>query len=318
MFAIAIHILAAWCCKNAGVCVNWDDMRLFLGLARNGRVAIAAKGLRVDPTTLIRRVKKLEDSLNCELFELTNKGYVLTSQGTELVRYIEKAEHYFLQAQNELGDERLHMEGSIRVSVSEGFGSWFLAPLLPEFKKQYPGIVIELVATSGFLNLNKREADMAILLEKPSKGLLVTKKLTDYNLYLYAHKELVAEDVENGRLTSLQSLSDFNLVSYVPDLVYAPQLKFIEETALSQLSALRSTSINAQYQMLVNGGGVGILPKFMAEMRPGLVRLVENEIQIKRTFWLASHKETHSQARFQAFTHWLHEKVQQYQHSFID
>ena len=70
--------------------------------------------------------------------------------------------------------------------------------------------------------------------------------------------------------------------------------------------------------MLVNGGGVGILPKFMAEMRPGLVRLVESEIQIKRTFWLASHKETHSQARFQAFTHWLHEKVRQYQHRFVD
>ena len=64
-------------------------MRLFLGLARNGRVAIAAKGLKVDPTTLIRRVKKLEDSLNCKLFELTKKGYVLTTHGSELVTYIE-------------------------------------------------------------------------------------------------------------------------------------------------------------------------------------------------------------------------------------
>ena len=229
--------------------MNWDDMRLFLGLARNGRVAIAAKGLKVDPTTLIRRVKKLEDSLNCNLFELTKKGYVLTSQGSELVRYIEKAEHYFLEAQNELSDERSHLAGTIRVSVSEGFGSWFLAPLLPDFKAQYPGICIELVATSGFLNLNKREADMAILLEKPSKGLLVTQKLTDYELYLYTHETLV----QSAKPKSLHDLRHFNLVSYVPDLVYAPQLKFIEETALSQLSALRSTSINAQHQMLVNG-----------------------------------------------------------------
>ena len=289
-------------------------MRLFLGLARNGRVAIAAKGLKVDPTTLIRRVKKLEDSLNCKLFELTKRGYVLTTRGSELVSYIEKAEHYFLEAQNELGDERSHLAGTIRVSVSEGFGSWFLAPLLPDFKKQYPGISIELVATSGFLNLNKREADMAILLEKPSKGLLVTQKLTDYNLYLYTHKSLINEN----KPQILQDLTAFNLVSYVPDLVYAPQLKFIEETALSQLSALRSTSINAQYQMLINGAGVGILPKFMAEKQSGLVRLIENEIHIKRTFWLATHKETHSQARFQAFTHWLIENVARYQTSFTD
>ncbi len=107
-------------------------------------------------------------------------------------------------------------------------------------------------------------------------------------------------------------------MSYVPDLVYAPQLKFIEETALSQLSALRSTSINAQYQMLVNGAGVGILPKFMAETQPGLVRLIENEIHIKRTFWLATHKETHSQARFQVFTQWLTDKVAQYHSKFLD
>jgi Transcriptional regulator len=267
-------------------------MRLFLGLARNGRVAIAAKGLKVDPTTLIRRVKKLEDSLNCNLFELTKKGYVLTSQGSELVRYIEKAEHYFLEAQNELSDERSHLAGTIRVSVSEGFGSWFLAPLLPDFKAQYPGICIELVATSGFLNLNKREADMAILLEKPSKGLLVTQKLTDYELYLYTHETLV----QSAKPKSLHDLRHFNLVSYVPDLVYAPQLKFIEETALSQLSALRSTSINAQHQMLVNGAGVGILPKFIAEHQAGLVRLLQQDIHIKRTFWLASHKETYTQA----------------------
>ena len=294
--------------------MNWDDMRLFLGLARNGRVAIAAKGLKVDPTTLIRRVKKLEDSLNCNLFELTKKGYVLTSQGSELVRYIEKAEHYFLEAQNELGDERSHLAGTIRVSVSEGFGSWFLAPLLPDFKAQYPGICIELVATSGFLNLNKREADMAILLEKPSKGLLVTQKLTDYELYLYTHETLV----QSAKPKSLHDLRHFNLVSYVPDLVYAPQLKFIEETALSQLSALRSTSINAQHQMLVNGAGVGILPKFIAEHQAGLVRLLQQDIHIKRTFWLASHKETYTQAKFQAFSSWLLEKVQRNRSRFVE
>lgn len=294
--------------------MNWDDMRLFLGLARNGRVAVAAKGLELDPTTLIRRVKKLEDSLNCKLFELTNKGYVLTSHGIKLVNYIEKAEHYFLEAQNELHDERSHLAGTIRVSVSEGFGNWFLAPRLPEFKRRYPGICIELVATSGFLNLNKREADIAILLEKPSKGLLVTQKLTEYYLYLYTKASLVEDNLPR----SLGDLSQFNLVSYVPDLVFAPQLKFIEETALSQLSALRSTSIHAQYQMLVNGAGVGILPKFIAEHQQGLTRLLEDEIHIKRTFWLATHKETHSQARFQAFINWLTEEVSGAQATFCD
>nr|WP_252736023.1 LysR family transcriptional regulator [Aestuariibacter sp. A3R04] len=290
-------------------------MRLFLAVARNGRVSIAAKGEGVDATTLIRRVKKLEDALNCSLFELTKRGYILTDQGQRLVRYAEKAEHFLIEAQNELNDERSHLAGTIRVSVSEGFGSGFLAPLLADFKQRYPAICIELVATSGFLNLNKREADIAILLERPTKGLLTTEKLTDYQLNLYAHGRLLEE---KGVPENVGDLSPFTLVSYVPDLIYAPQLKFFEETALAQLPALRSTSINAQYQMLSHGAGVGILPKFLAAQNSELVRILANAITIKRTFWLATHKETRSQARFQAFIQWLHAAVAHHKDRFLD
>lgn len=295
--------------------MNWDDLRLFLGLARSGRVGASSKGLGVDPTTLIRRVKKLEDSLNCKLFELTTKGYVLTDRGVQLVSYIEKAEHAVLEAQSELNNERGNLTGTVRVSVSEGFGTWFLAPLLVDFKRLYPNICIELVATNGFLNLTKREADIAILLERPTKGLLITKRLSDYQFNLYCHQALLTE---HGEPKSLDELSDFNLVSYVPDLIYAPQLKFIEETALSQLNALRSTSINAQYQMLINGAGIGILPKFIAEQQSGLQRILENKMQMKRTFWLATHQENQNQAKFQVFITWLTEQVSLYKKRFLD
>ncbi|MBU2979628.1 LysR family transcriptional regulator [Alteromonas sp. C1M14] len=294
--------------------MNWDDLRLFLVLARNGRVGSAAKGAGIDPTTLIRRVKRLEDGLNCTLFELTKKGYVLTNQGTRLVAYIEQAEPVLLQAKSELSGEREHLAGTIRVSVSEGFGTWFLAPLLADFKRRYPAITIELVASSGFLNLNKREADMAILLEKPTNGHLYTQRLTDYELYLYCHKDLLNA---LGTPTHVRELDTFNLVSYVPDLLYAPQLKFIEESVLSDLPAVRSTSINAQYQMLLHGAGVGILPAFMAEKAPQLTRIVADQIRIKRTFWLATHKETHGQARFDTFVDWLTEQVRLHREDFI-
>ena len=295
--------------------MNWDDIRLFLAMARNGRVSVAAKGEGVDSTTLIRRVKKLENALNCSLFELTSRGYILTDQGKRLERYAEKAEHFILEAENELNDERSHLAGTIRVSASEGFGSHFLAPLLAEFKRHYPEICIELVATSGFLNLNKREADIAILLERPTKGLLTTEKLTDYQLNLYAHSCLLEE---KGMPENVDDLSPFTLISYVPDLIYAPQLKFFEEAALAQLPALRSTSINAQFQMLSHGAGVGILPKFLATQNSEMKRILSNDIAIKRTFWLATHKETQSQARFKTFIQWLHNQVAQHRNRFLD
>ena len=78
--------------------MNWDDLRLFLGLARNGKISIAARNLHLDATTLIRRVKRLETALNCNLFELSNKGYLLTDHGKRLVHYIEHAERHILEA----------------------------------------------------------------------------------------------------------------------------------------------------------------------------------------------------------------------------
>ena len=289
--------------------MNWDDLRLFLGLARNGKISIAARNLHLDATTLIRRVKRLETALNCNLFELSNKGYLLTDHGKRLVHYIEHAERHILEAKNDLTDERQELSGTVRVSASEGFGSWVLAPALAEFTQRYPAICVELVANSGFLNINKREADIAILLEKPTKGLLYTKRLTDYRLNLYMHEDLVAE---HGAPSSIEQLSPFNLVSYVPDLIYAPQLNFIEESLLSPLHALKSTSINAQFQMLRNKAGVGILPHFIAKNAHELQPVLQDKINITRTFWLATHRDVRHLARVNVFLDWLNDTVQQH------
>lgn len=294
--------------------MNWDDLRVFLALARNGRVSKASQSLEMDSTTLIRRVKKLEESLNCSLFELSKKGYLLTDHGLRLVQYIEKAEHFVLEAQHDLTNERKELSGIIRVSVSEGFGTWFLAPLLPAFKREFPNISIELVATSGFLNINKREADIAILLEKPTKGLLYTKRLTDYSLRLYMHQQLLSGKAIPKHY---EDLKPYPVVSYVPDLLYAPQLKFIEESLLSPLHSLSSTSINAQYQMLNHQAGVGILPCFIANHSDDLVAVLEDKVKITRTFWVATHRDVRHLARIQAFLDWLTDMVEGHQTALV-
>lgn len=294
--------------------MNWDDLKIFLHLARFGRVNQAAQHLNLDATTLVRRIKKLEESLNCKLFELTSKGYVLTEDGEHFTQYLEKAEHYLIEAKNSLTSERTDLSGTIRVSVSEGFGSFFLAQRLTQFKHLYPAICIELVSTSGFLNINKREADIAILLEKPTQGLVFTKRLTDYHLQLYTHRQLLDE---LGNPSDPKSLKHYHHVSYVPDLLYAPQLKFVEETQLSTLHALRSTSITAQFQMLTSGAGLGILPQFIARQSPNLVPVLTEEINIKRTFWLATHKDVRPLARINVFLDWLTHTIEEDRHHFI-
>jgi len=294
--------------------MNWDDLRIFLALSRDKRVSKASDRLSMVPTTLIRRVKRLEDSLNCSLFELTTKGYMLTSHGTRLVEYIDKAEHSILEAKSDLRNERAELSGTIRVSTAEGFGTWFLAPLLPVFKSLYPGITVELVSSSGFLNVSRREADIAILLERPSRGLLYIQKLTDYMLKLYIHKEVFKA---NKNAIAANEFDEINLITYVEDMIYSPQLKFIEESKLTNMKMLRSTSISAQYMMLKNKAGAGILPLFMAEKDEELISFLEEDINIKRSFWLATHRDVRHLAKMNVFVEWLKTQIQNHKNRFV-
>lgn len=282
--------------------MNWQDLNVFLTLARNGRVNPAAKALNMDATTLVRRVKKLEEDLNCSLFELTSKGYQLTGAGEKITGHLQLAEQQILQAKHSVTGQRSALAGSIRISAPEGFGCWILAPALADFKQQYPAISVELVATSGLLNVNKREADMAVLLERPAKGLLYTRKLSPYSLRLYGQRDYLAQ---HQRINAISQLRNHKLISYIPDLLYTSQLKFVEEAALSTTRSLHSTSINAQLQMALAGAGLCILPCFIADQQPQLAPVLPRQIHIERSFWLATHRDVRHLARSEAFIQWL-------------
>ncbi|HUH48910.1 MAG TPA: LysR family transcriptional regulator, partial [Mycoplana sp.] len=156
--------------------MHWDDLRYFLAVARTGLLSRAAAALGVDATTIGRRLRRLEKALGQTLFEQTREGQTLTEAGEQLLLKAEGMERHVreIEASPEAGQ---HLAGSIRVSVSEGFGTWFVAHHLSSFAAAHPRLLIDLVASSGFLNPSRREADVAILLARPRKGPLYTKKL---------------------------------------------------------------------------------------------------------------------------------------------
>ena len=167
--------------------VSWSDLQDFLAIARAGQLARAAKMLGVDATTVGRRLRRLERQLGQTLFEQTRAGQVLTEAGERLLERVETME----RAASGLDDadaRSARLSGLIRVSVSEGFGTWFVAHHLHEFVDAHPGVVIDLVATSGFLSPSKRETDVAVLLARPRAGPVVIGKLSDYRLRFYAAK----------------------------------------------------------------------------------------------------------------------------------
>lgn len=287
--------------------MHWDKLQYFLFVARHGTLARAAAALHVDATTVSRRVSALETALGQTLFERAPTGFVLTAAGRALVPHAEAmaAAAARIRKAPEGGSG---LSGQLRVSVSEGFGNSFIAPRLGRFVAAHPELEIDLVASSGFLNPSRREADMAILLARPRKGPLITRKLADYSLGLYAP----ADRPEWQDMVAAMPLSRAGIpvIGYMPDILYAPELDYLGEIEPGLRANVRSSSILAQRRMIAGSAGIGVLPCFLAAGDPALVR-VRPDQTIARAFWLALHRDVAPQPRIRAFIDWLDDEVRE-------
>ena len=287
--------------------MDWDKLQYFLFVARHGTLARAGAALHVDATTVSRRVSALEKTLGQTLFERAPTGFVLTAAGRALVPHAEAmaAAAARLHKADEAGSG---LSGQLRVSVSEGFGNSFIAPRLGRFVAAHPELEIDLVASSGFLNPSRREADMAVLLARPRKGPLITRKLSDYSLGLYAPAD--RPDWQVAVAAAPLSRAGIPVIGYMPDILYAPELDYLGEIEPGLRANVRSSSILAQRRMIAGGAGVGVLPCFLAAGDPALVRVRLDQV-IARAFWLALHRDVAPQPRIRAFIDWLDAEVRE-------
>jgi DNA-binding transcriptional LysR family regulator len=285
--------------------IEWTDYQAFLAIARTGQIARAANLIKVDPTTIGRRLRRLEARLGLTLFEQSRDGQLLTEAGEAILIEVEAMD---LSASRirETSVSGSVAVGTIRVSCSEGLGSAFIAPRLGSFFEQYPSIKLDLVASNGFLSPSKREADLAIVLSRPSTGAVIASKMSDYALRLYAACDYFADREPPKEPDDL--IGQHRMVGYIPDLLYAPELDYLAEISPKLEANLRSSSINAQYRLIASGLAIGVLPCFIGDADPRLVPLFP-ERRIMRSFWIVTHKDTHKLSRIQAFKAWLVEEV---------
>jgi DNA-binding transcriptional LysR family regulator len=284
--------------------MRWDDLQFFLSLARTGLLASAARQLDVDATTVGRRVRRLEQALGQRLFEQNRDGHSLTEAGRKLLVQVEAIERTTTGIGGEQGEE---VRGRVRISASEGFGVWLLAHHLRHFIAAHPGISIDLAANSGFLDPSRREADVAILLGRPRRGPLLSKKLTDYTLRLYAARDYL---IGAPPLNDVTDLRQHAVIGYIPDLLFSPELNYMDEVLAGIEPRIRSSSINAQHRMIAAGTGVGVLPCFIGDQDTSIVRILPS-VRISRSFWLVTHQDTRRQPRNSLFVEWVSAMAQQ-------
>lgn len=283
---------------------DWDDLRIFLAIARVRRIAVAARTLKLDPTTILRRLARLETRGRAPLFETIGGERRLTPRGEALLVHAETIESAAVSALNEIRGDATSLAGKVRVSVAEGFATWVLAPALPAFHRANPAIQVDLITGSGFLNPSTREADMAVLLARPIKGRLVATRIGDYHLRLYATRAYLQA---SPPLDTAADLARHSLIGYVPEFNYVPELDYLGEVADGLEPALRSTSINVQHRLIAADGGIGVLPSFIADKDDLLVPVLADAVSLRRNFWLVTQSEARGLARIQAVGGWLRE-----------
>lgn len=280
---------------------NWDDLRIFLAVARAQKLAPAARLLGVDVTTVGRRLARLGEALGAPLFETVAGERRLSEAGQALLLHAETIEAAVLAAR--AGDSgRAGLVGQVRLSLAEGLATHVVAPGVARFRAAHPQLRLELITASGFLNPSKREADIAVMLTRPRNRQLRSSRLLDYRLRLYATQDYLDA---HGTPARAAALTEHALVGYVPEHIHAVELDYLSEIHDGLNARLRSTSINVQQAMIRAGAGLGILPDFMAAHDPALIPVLAERVALHRTFWLVTHEDTHATPRIEAVTAWL-------------
>jgi DNA-binding transcriptional LysR family regulator len=276
--------------------VNWDDVRLFLAVARAGQILGAARRLGLNHATVGRRLDQLETALKTKLLDRRPSGCTLTPDGAGFLLAAERMEAEMQGARSVLGGEGAGLSGTVRIGAPDGFGTAFLAPRLGLVAARHPGLTIQLVPVPRAFSLSRREADIAITVERPEQGRLVAQKLVDYALGLYASSAYLDA---HGRPMDMADLGGHRLVGHVDDLLYSPSLDYAGEILGEWPSRIEISSALGQTEAVAAGAGIGILHRFIAARRPELERVLPAR-EIRRAYWLVYHESARGLPRIAA------------------
>lgn len=276
---------------------NWDDLRLFLAVAREETLSGAGKVLRLDPATLGRRMQRLEEALQARLFVKSPQGYTLTEAGMSLLTRAEIAERAMRNAVAELPDVSDRLSGQIRIGAPDGSANYLLPQVCAAIADENPDLDIQIVALPRVFNLSRREADMAIAVSAPTAGRLVVQKITDYHLHLAASEHYLAKSppIETG-----DDLRHHRLVGYIPDMIFDRELDYLSDLGITRVP-LASNSVSVQINWIRQGGGIGIAHDFSVPAMPGVRRILTDQISLTRAFYLIRHADDQRNLRLSRF-----------------
>lgn len=270
--------------------MNWDDLRFLVVIGREGTLAGAARCLKVDQTTVARRLRALEDALGTPLFERSDGRWQPTATGTRVLERATRIEEDVAGLTRIADAGRPGIHGSVRITSVGAIITDWLVPRLPDLYARHPGLDVELVGSNDNLNVARREADIAIRLARPESGDFLIRKLADVGFAVYAPATGEAPDA---------------WVCYDEDLAHTPEMRWLAPQLADSRVRLRCNGVESLIRAVAAGIGQAVLPCFIADPAPGLIRQSGPEPVVTRELWLVIHPDAKQQPRVSAVADWL-------------
>jgi len=281
--------------------MDWGHLPFFLELARTGSLSLAGRRMGVDRNTVARRVVALERELGLTLFERGPQGWSRTAAGDDLASLASRVEDDVLALARHADARDRALSGTVRLTTATHLSAYLLVPALPTLRLRHPGLVLEIAADQRTFDLTRREADLALRMGRPRDAALVTRKLAEVAYGLYASRQAGA-----ARAVDFEA---HPFVGFDESLASAPQERWLARVAPERRVVFRTNSTASLLEAARRGVGVAVLPRFIADADPALVRL-EGPEPAHHELWLLVHGDLRRTPRVRAVIEWLDELVE--------
>ena len=278
--------------------MDWNDIRFILAICRIGTLSGAARELGVNHSTVFRRIDAIEKKLEVRLFERHSSGYAMTEAGEAALEAGERIENEVLGLSRKLVGRDLNLRGIIRVAAPDALLVKILMPYIRDFSQRFPEIQLELVTSNNYMNLSKREADLAIRVTQSPPDTAIGHRICSMNSAIYASNEYLS----NHRGSNLD---DYSWLMPDESLAHLPFTEWLKKNHPKAKKSLYCNTLPALHEAALQHIGIVSLPCFLADTDTGLKRISDPVAALSSELWLLTHPDLRRTARIKALMDFL-------------
>ncbi len=297
--------------------MDWDKLRIFHAVADAGSLTHAGDRLNLSQSAVSRQIRGLEESLNATLFHRHARGLILTEQGELLFDATVAMNKRLDAASARIRDSEEEVFGDLRVTTTIGFGTLWLAPRLAKLYDQYPDLRVDLMLEERVLDLPMREADVAIRMKEPSQADLIRKRLMTVKMQVFATQDYLDS---NGMPETAEDLSEHRLICQNVNSAQVGASASLVQNLLTHdvKSLLTVNNYFGVLQGVLQNLGLGVLPDYVSQDEPRLVRVLPDIESADVPVFLAYPEELRQSQRIAAFRDFVQDEIIAYRKGLRD